>query len=90
MTAQIIDIATRKTAVIGQIASPNPGTRQPYHIHVVPDENGFEWWVCAEDPDAESEPAEDDVASDLAAIALSLSLPPRTFLERLKALFTGD
>lgn len=90
MTAQIIDIATRKRTVIGQIASTNLSTRQSYHIHVVPDENGFEWWVCAEDPDAESEPAEDDVASDLAAIALSLRPPPRTFFERLKALFTGD
>lgn len=35
-------------------------------------------------------PAEDDVASDLAAIALSLRRPQRTFLERLRYLFTGD
>lgn len=35
-------------------------------------------------------PAEDDVASDLAAIAVCLRPPRRTFLERLRDLFTGD
>jgi len=90
VTAQIIDLATRKTTIIGQIANPNPAIRQPYHIHVVPTDKGFEWWVCTEDPDAESEPDEDDVAADLASIALQLRPPPRTFFERLKALFLGD
>lgn len=90
MTAQIIDLTTRKTVLVGQIASPDPDARQPYHIHVVPTDKGFEWWVCTEDPDAESEPDEDDVAADLASIALQLRPPPRTFFERLKALILGD
>ena len=42
------------------------------------------------DTDNAVPPAEDDLASDLAAIALSLRRPQRTFLERLRYLFTGD
>lgn len=87
----VIQFPTGEHKTVGVIAgTPISATRQPYHIHVVPDANGFEWWVCAEDPDAESEPDEDDIATDLASIALMLRPVPRTFLEWLKALILGD
>lgn len=35
-------------------------------------------------------PADADLASDLASIAVCLRPPRRTFLERLRDLFTGD
>jgi hypothetical protein len=65
-----------------------PEDRPAYSVHIFPTEGGFDWTL---DNGSDTEPPNEDiVASDLAAIALSLRPPPRTFLERLKALFTGD
>jgi hypothetical protein len=86
MTAQIIEFATRQPVVIGQI--PGYDDRVPYILEITPTDDGCRWKLFTIGDD--HEPFEDQVASDLAAIALSLRPPPRTFLERLKALFTGD
>jgi hypothetical protein len=56
------------------------------HIYWTGDET-FDYVLDAGAPD---DIDEDRVASDLAALALSLRPPPRTFLERLRALFLGD
>lgn len=90
MTAQIIDIATRRVTLVGPIARTM--IRLPYTVEVVPNEDGvgFDYAIFTGSPNVADEPDPDDVAADLASIASSLSPPPRTFLERLKALFTGD
>lgn len=82
MTAQIIDIATRKVTSVGSVATE---PRPTYSVHIYPAQDGFDW-----DLDTDEHLTEDQIASDLAAIALSLRPPPRTFFERLKFLFTGD
>jgi hypothetical protein len=90
MTAQIIDIATRKVTPIGQIT--HASTRPSYNIEIIPneDDDGFEWAIFTDSPNVIDEPEPDDVASDLTAIALSLRPPRRTFFERLTDLFLGD
>lgn len=56
-----------------------------YAISVYPTPDGFDWTVDNDGP-----LDEDLVASDLAAIALQLRPPPRSFIERLAALIFGD
>ncbi len=87
MTAQIIELKTRQPVQIGQI--PDYDDRVSYILEVTPTDAGCRWKLFTVDED-NIEPYEDQVASDLAAIALSLRPPPRTFLERLKALILGD
>lgn len=88
--SNVIDFTTRQSIQIGKIAHPQDDRHTaPYTIEIVPNgEDGFEWWLVSDDQD--NPPCENCVAADLAAIALSLRPPPRTFFERLKALFTGD
>jgi len=86
MTAQIIEFATRQSVQIGTIA--NYDDRVSYILEVTPTDAGCRWKLFTVDTD--QEPYEDQVANDLAAIALSLRPPPRTFLERLTALIFGD
>lgn len=86
MTAQIIEFKTRQPVVIGK--APNYDDRVGYTIEITPTDAGCRWSLYTDEDNIE--PYEDQVASDLAAIALSLRPPPRTFFERLKALFTGD
>lgn len=86
MTAQIIELKTRQPVQIGTIA--NYDDRVGYTIEITPTDAGCRWSLYTDEEDKES--YEDQVASDLAAIALSLRPPPRTFLERLKALILGD
>jgi len=86
MTAQIIEFATRQSVQIGTIA--NYDDRVGYTIEITPTDAGCRWSLYTNEDSIE--PYEAQVAADLASIALSLSPPPRTFFERLKALFTGD
>ena len=59
--------------------------RVPYSIHIVPTPEGFDW-----DMETDGPVYEYDLASDLAAIALSIHPPRRTFFQRLFYLFHGD
>jgi hypothetical protein len=59
-----------------------------YSVHVYPTPGGFDW--ALDNGDDTIPPDEDQVAADLAAIALSLRPPKRSFLERLVYLFTGE
>lgn len=86
MTAKIIEFKTRKTIQVGQI--PTYDDRVAYSIEITPTPAGCGWKLFTAEDD--QEPYEDQVASDLAAIALSLRPPKRTFLERLRYLFTGE
>lgn len=69
---------------------PEQNGRERYTIEVIPDADGhgFHWAMYNDEGDGQ--PDEDQVASDLAAIALSLRPPKRSFLERLAYLFTGE
>lgn len=58
-----------------------------YSVHIRITPGGLDWDVEQHTPEAASI---DGIASDLAAIALSLRPQPRTFGERLKALIFGD
>lgn len=81
--SNVIRFPSGERIPIGQVPED---LRPPYTVIIRPTPAGFDWDV---DTDGGYRlPAEDDVASDLAAIALSLRPPKRTFIERLRALFT--
>jgi len=86
VTAKIIQFATRQPLITGHI--PEYDDRVGYIIEITPTNIGCSWKLYTGDND--QEPYEDQVANDLSAIALSLRPPPRTFLERLRYLFTGE
>ncbi len=86
MTAKIIELKTRQPIQTGQI--PDYDDRVGYTLEITPTPTGCRWSLFTGEDNIE--PYEDQVASDLAAIALSLHRPPRTFLERLTALILGD
>lgn len=65
--------------------TPDPTPETAYVITIWYVGKDLHWAV-----DADQGVHADDMASDLAAIALSLQPPRRTFLERLRSLFTGD
>lgn len=56
-----------------------------YTLNVYEMPNGFDWSVTSATP-----VSNERLVADLAAIALSLCPPKRTFIERLRALILGD
>lgn len=56
-----------------------------YTVHIWVSANRLDWSV-----DADTLIDTDDLAADMASLALYLRPPKKTFIERLLALFTGD
>ncbi len=84
--SNVIDFETRLNVHRGSMIDVD---RPNYAVFIQWTDTGFNWEIDNGDDNPAVIP-EERVAADLAAIALQLRPPPRTFLERLKALFIGD
>lgn len=85
--SNVIDFQTRRHIQFGNVVE---GPRVSYTLTVHPTVTGFDYDLVTDSAAMPTPEDLDDIAADLAAIALSLRPPPRTFLERLKALIFGD